>query len=68
MTFDEDGCKKRTGPTLELKCDFQLQRALDVLRNGSVAATPKLPKPQPRIASVVDGRVIPPSSSDGKPK
>ncbi len=57
-TFDEDGCKKRTTRTLELKCDFQLQRALDVLRNGSVAATPKLPKPAPRVA-VVDGKVQP---------
>ncbi|MES2034525.1 MAG: S41 family peptidase [Pseudomonadota bacterium] len=57
-TFDEEGCKKRTSRTLELKCDFQLQRAIDVLRNGSVAATPKLPKPAPRVA-VVDGRVTP---------
>ena len=33
-------------------------RALDVLRNGSVSSTPKLPKPQPRGA-VVDGKVQP---------
>ncbi|MFZ5669438.1 MAG: S41 family peptidase [Pseudomonadota bacterium] len=65
-TFDEEGCKKRTGPTLELKCDFQLQRALDVLRNGSVAATPKLPTVQPRVA-VVGGKVVPPTGAD-KPK
>ncbi len=58
LTFDEEGCKSRTLATLELKCDFQLQRALDVLRSGSVAATPKLPKPAPRVA-VVDGRVQP---------
>jgi carboxyl-terminal processing protease len=58
MTFDEEGCKKRTMATLDLKCDFQLQRAIDVLRYGSVAATPKLPKPVPRVA-VVDGRVTP---------
>jgi len=60
-TFDEEGCKKRTARTLELKCDFQLQRAIDVLRNGSVAATPKLPKPAPRVA-VIDGKVQPPKS------
>jgi carboxyl-terminal processing protease len=69
MTFDEEGCKKRPpSNTLELKCDFQLQRALDVLRYGSVAATPKLPKPAPRVASVVGGRVIPPAAPDSKPK
>ena len=68
MTFDEDACKKRPpSNTLDLKCDFQLQRALDVLRYGSVAATPKLPKPAPRVASVVDGRLVPPPG-DGKPK
>jgi carboxyl-terminal processing protease len=66
--FDEEGCKKRPpSNTLELKCDFQLQRALDVLRNGSVAATPKLPKPAPKIAAMVDGRLVPPPG-DGKPK
>jgi carboxyl-terminal processing protease len=69
MTFDEEGCKKRPpSNTLELKCDFQLQRALDVLRYGSVAATPKLPKPAPRVASVVGGRVVPPPATDSKPK
>ncbi len=57
-SFDEEACKKITISTLTLKCDFQLQRALDVLRNGSVASTPKLPKPTPRVA-VVDGRVTP---------
>lgn len=66
-TFDEEGCKKRTTPTLELKCDFQLQRALDVLRNGGVAATPKLPKPQPKVAAVVGGRVVP-AGQDDRPK
>jgi len=55
-TFDEESCKKRTGPTLELRCDFQLQRALDVLRNGSVAATPKLPGPPPRVASAASAQ------------
>ena len=58
LTFDEESCKNRTLATLDLKCDFQLQRAIDVLRAGSVAATPKLPKPAPRVA-VVDGRVTP---------
>jgi len=57
-SFDEEACKNRTMATLELKCDFQLQRALDVLKFGSVAATPKLPKPTPRVA-VVDGKVTP---------
>jgi carboxyl-terminal processing protease len=35
------------------KKDFQLARAIDVLKNGSVMATPKLPKPQPKMAGVV---------------
>ena len=33
--------------------DFQLVRAQDVLKYGSVAATPKLPKPQARLAEVI---------------
>jgi len=33
--------------------DFQLSRAKDVLRYGSVAATPKLPKPAAKMAEVV---------------
>ncbi len=37
----------------EKKGDFQLTRALDVLKNGSVAATPKLPKPAAKLAEVV---------------
>jgi carboxyl-terminal processing protease len=36
----------------EKKGDFQLTRAMDVLKNGSVAATPKLPKPAARLAEV----------------
>ncbi|HYG28485.1 MAG TPA: S41 family peptidase, partial [Caulobacteraceae bacterium] len=32
------------------KDDFQLKRALDVLKYGSVAATPKMPKPSARLA------------------
>ena len=34
----------------EKKGDFQLTRALDVLKYGSVEATPKLPKPGPTLA------------------
>jgi carboxyl-terminal processing protease len=34
----------------EKKGDFQLTRALDVLKYGSVAATPKLPKPAATLA------------------
>ncbi|HEY7901773.1 MAG TPA: S41 family peptidase [Caulobacteraceae bacterium] len=34
----------------EKKGDFQLARALDVLKYGSVQATPKLPKPGPTLA------------------
>ncbi|HEY3695224.1 S41 family peptidase [Phenylobacterium sp.] len=33
--------------------DFQLARAKDVLKYGSVAATPKLPKPTAKLAEVV---------------
>jgi carboxyl-terminal processing protease len=40
----------------DAKGDFQLARAKDVLRHGSVAATPKLPKPAPKLASVVAPR------------
>jgi carboxyl-terminal processing protease len=35
------------------KKDFQISRATDVLRYGSVAATPKLPKPTSRVAEIV---------------
>jgi len=33
------------------KGDFQLQRALDVLKYGSVAATPRMPTPKPKLAA-----------------
>jgi carboxyl-terminal processing protease len=36
------------------KKDFQIARAVDVLKYGSVAATPKLPKPQPKLAGIVN--------------
>lgn len=39
--------------SFDAKKDFQLSRAEDVLRYGSVAATPKLPKPAPKMAAVV---------------
>ena len=35
------------------KKDFQVARAVDVLRHGSVAATPKLPKPTAKLAEIV---------------
>ncbi|PZQ59539.1 MAG: S41 family peptidase [Phenylobacterium zucineum] len=35
------------------KKDFQVARAADVLRFGSVAATPKLPKPTAKLAEIV---------------
>jgi carboxyl-terminal processing protease len=37
----------------DVKKDFQLARAEDVLRHGSVAATPKLPKPTAKIAEAL---------------
>ena len=39
--------------TFDVKKDFQVSRAMDVLRYGSVAATPKLPKPTARLAEIV---------------
>jgi carboxyl-terminal processing protease len=58
--LNADDGKSRTGahepaeepPTNfdEKKGDFQLTRALDVLKYGSVDATPKLPKPGPTLA------------------
>jgi carboxyl-terminal processing protease len=36
------------------KGDFQLSRALEVLKDGGVAHTPKLPTPTPKLASVLD--------------
>ncbi len=53
--FDED------------KGDFQLARAKDVLKYGSVAATPKLPKPAPKMAAVVAPKNGAPVSGDAKP-
>jgi carboxyl-terminal processing protease len=36
-----------------------LVRALDVLKYGSVAATPKLPTPKPKLASILSGKSLP---------
>jgi carboxyl-terminal processing protease len=40
----------------DTKKDFQLARAEDVLRYGSVAATPKLPTPTARLAGVLGSK------------
>jgi len=44
------------------KGDFQLARALEVLKDGGVAHTPKLPAPTPKLAAVMTGKAQP-----GKP-
>jgi carboxyl-terminal processing protease len=41
------------------KKDFQLQRAMDVLKYGSVAATPKLPTPKPTLAALAPTKAPP---------
>jgi carboxyl-terminal processing protease len=46
-------------PGFDPKKDFQLQRALDVLKYGSVEATPKLPAPRPKLASILSGHAPP---------
>ncbi len=48
--------------------DFQLSRAKDVLKYGSVAATPKLPKPTAKLADVVKSKSesAPDSKADTK--
>jgi carboxyl-terminal processing protease len=40
-------------PGFDAKKDFQLVRAEDVLKYGSVAATPKLPTPKPKLAALL---------------
>ena len=48
--------------------DFQLARALEVLKDGGVANTPKLPTPTPKLASVIGpGAVRTPVPAGGKP-
>jgi len=51
----------------DAKKDFQLQRALDVLKYGSVAATPKLPAPKAHLAALLAPKVPVPSASAQKP-
>ena len=51
----------------EQKGDFQLARAKDVLKYGSVAATPKLPKPEPKMAAVVAPKAGVPAGTIDKP-
>ncbi|HEX8958310.1 MAG TPA: S41 family peptidase [Solirubrobacterales bacterium] len=69
--LDADEGKSRVGPhepaeappaSFDQKSgDFQLTRALDVLKYGSVEATPKLPKPAATLAQIAS-RVGPPSA------
>lgn len=51
----------------EEKGDFQLARAMDVLKYGSVAATPKLPKPAPKMAAAVMPKGAPVAGVSEKP-
>jgi carboxyl-terminal processing protease len=53
-------------PGFDPKKDFQLQRALEVLRYGSVAATPKLPAPKPKLAALLPG-MTPAAVAPGQP-
>ena len=43
----------------DVKKDFQLQRSLDVLKYGSVAAVPKLPAAPPKIAAYMTSKPVP---------
>ena len=64
-------------PGFDAKKDFQLERAMDVLKYGSVAATPKLPTPKPKLAAILPGKSpaeVPPGTAaaparpaEGKP-
>jgi carboxyl-terminal processing protease len=53
-------------PGFDPKKDFQLQRGLDVLKYGSVAATPKMPTPKPKLAALLLGKT-PAAVSPGQP-
>ena len=79
--LNADEGKKRRAPhapaeappeDFDAKKDFQLARAEDVLRYGSVAATPKLPKPAAKLAAVVAPKgpaaVVKPPEADAKPQ
>jgi len=50
----------------EKKGDFQLTRGLDVLKYGSVEATPKLPKPTATLAQVA-GSLVPGGTTPATP-
>ena len=51
------------------KKDFQITRASDVLKFGSVAATPKLPQLQPKLAAIVNkARVAEVATPQASPK
>src|SRR4029079_11311440 len=50
----------------DTKGDFQLQRALDVLKFGGVANTPKVPGPRPKLAEVIGGAKSPVAANDSK--
>jgi len=61
--LNADEGKKRIGAhepaeappeSFDAKKDFQISRAEDVLRYGTVAATPKLPKPPARLAELLN--------------
>ena len=57
--------------TFDEKKDFQLNRALDVLKYGSVEATPKLPKPVAKVAEAakpgVKGTLHKPAAGTPRP-
>jgi carboxyl-terminal processing protease len=49
-------------PDFDPKKDFQLVRALDVLKYGSVEATPKLPTPKPKLANLLGSKMVAPAA------
>jgi carboxyl-terminal processing protease len=51
----------------DAKKDFQLARAEDVLHYGSVAATPKLPKPTARLAAILQKDKVAEAAKPGQP-
>jgi len=53
--------------SFDAKKDFQLARAEDVLHYGSVAATPKLPKPTARLASILSKEKVAEAAKPGQP-
>jgi carboxyl-terminal processing protease len=56
-------------PDFDAKKDFQLERALDVLKYGSVEATPKLPAPKAHLASLLAPKpaATPPAAKPAAP-